>query len=212
MTMSTQERSMFDLLGIIRKHLQRRQAPVDAVGKEAAKVLSLLEPLPALVGTFSRSTHPSTRHLDAAFQAGNASTADLLAAIRPVAFDLPWRYSYAERNDAPGLEDKMAFAEIIGPEAPFKSQSICIGLTLIGPETLYPSHAHPAIELYYVAAGTAAWIANGISSRNPPASFILHPSQTVHAMQTYREPLLAVYSWSGEDVKTLSTYTTSGEG
>jgi hypothetical protein len=139
--------------------------------------------------------------------AGSNLTSDLLAAIRPVAFDLPWRYSYATRDDAPGLEDNMAFAEIIGPEAPFKSSSVCLGLTLIGPETLYPSHEHPAIELYYVAAGTATWIANGIPGLNPPGTFILHPSQIVHAMQTHREPLLAVYSWSGEDVKTLSAYT-----
>lgn len=210
--MSAKERSIFDLIGTIRNHLQRRKVTGDAVGKEAARVLSLLQPLPALEGTFSRSTHPSTRHLDAAFDAGNASTADLLAAIRPVAFDLPWRYSYAERDDTPGLEDNMAFAEIIGPEAPFKNRSVCIGLTLIGPETLYPSHAHPATELYYVAAGTAAWTVNGISSRNPPGAFILHPSQIVHAMRTYREPLLAVYSWSGEDVETPSAYTTSGKG
>lgn len=209
MTISAKESSIFDLLGIIRNHLQRRGVTGDAIGKEAAKVLSLLEPLPPLEGAFLRSSHPSTRHLDAAFGAGNASTADLLAAIRLVAFDLPWRYSYAKRDDTPGLGDNMAFAEIVGPEAPFKSQSVCIGLTLIGPETLYPSHAHPAIELYYVAAGTAAWIANGISSRNPPGAFILHSSQTVHAMQTYREPLLAVYSWSGEDVRTLSAYTAS---
>jgi quercetin dioxygenase-like cupin family protein len=212
MTMFAKERSIFDLIGAIQNHLQQRKVTGDTVGKEAARVLSLLEPLPTLAGTFSRSTHPSTRHLDAAFEAGNASTVDLLAAIRPVAFDLPWRYSYAKRDDAPGLEDNMAFAEIIGPEAPFKSHSVCIGLTLIGPETVYPSHVHPATELYYVAAGTATWIANGIPSRNPPGAFILHPSQFVHAMQTYQEPLLAVYSWSGEDLETLSAYTTSGKG
>jgi len=210
--MSAKVRSIFDLIGEIQNHLRRRKVIGDAPGKEIAKVLSLLEPLPPLEGAFPRSIHPSTRHLEAAFVAGNASTADLLAAIRPVAFDLPWRYSYAKRDDAPSLEDNMAFAEIIGPDAPFKSQSVCIGLTLIGPEMLYPSHAHPAIELYYVAAGTATWIANGIPSRNPPGAFILHPSQTVHAMQTHREPLLAVYSWSGEDVETHSAYTTSAKG
>ena len=199
--------SIPDLIGTIQTHFQRRKAIGDAVGKEATSVLSLLEQLPPLEGTFTRSYHPSTRHLGPAFEAGNASTADLIAAIRPIAFNLPWRYSYSKRDDAPRLEENIAFAEIIGPEAPFKSESVCLGLTLIGPDTLYPPHEHPAVELYYVAAGTATWIANGISSRNPPGAFILHPSQVIHAMQTHREPLLAVYSWSGEDVKTLSSYT-----
>jgi mannose-6-phosphate isomerase-like protein (cupin superfamily) len=212
MTVFAKVRSVLDLIGTIQNHLQRRKVTGDVPGKEIAKVLSLLDPLPPLEGEFPRSAHPSTRHLEAAFEAGNASTADLLAAIRPVALDLPWRYSYAKRDDAPGLEDNMAFAELIGPDAPFKSQSVCIGLTLIGPEILYPSHAHPAIELYYVVAGTATWIANGIPSRNHPGAFILHPSQTVHAIQTHQEPLLAVYSWSGEDVKTPSAYTMPAKG
>jgi mannose-6-phosphate isomerase-like protein (cupin superfamily) len=204
---STNAPAILALIEVIKTHFQRRQAKSDTVTQEIAKVLSLLDPLPALVGTFQRNHHPSTRHLEAALFSGNASTTDLLAAIRPVAFDLPWRYSYAKRADAPGLEENMAFAEIIGPEAPFKSDRVCLGLTLIGPETLYPAHAHPAVELYYVAAGTATWTANGIANRNPPGVFILHPSQVVHTMQTHREPLLAVYSWSGEDVKTLSAYT-----
>ena len=67
--MSAKERSILDLIGTIRNHLQQRKVTGDAVGKEIAKVLSLLEQLPPLEGTFSRSTHPSTRHLDAAFDA-----------------------------------------------------------------------------------------------------------------------------------------------
>jgi len=201
--------SILTLIGTIKAHFQRRQATGDAVAQEIDKVLSLLKPLPALEGEFPRTRHPSARHLAKAFEAGNASTAALLDAIRPVARNLPWRYSYAKRDDAPGLEKNMAFAEIIGPEAPFQSDRVCLGLTLIGPETLYPIHEHPAIELYYVAAGTATWTADGVSSKNAPGAFILHPSQIVHAMQTHWEPLLAVYSWSGADVKTLSSYTPS---
>jgi len=199
--------SILTLIGTIQAHFQRRQAANDVVAQEIARVLSLLTPLPELDGVFPRTRHPAARHLAAAFEAGNASTADLLAAIRAVARNLPWRYSYAKRDDAPGLEKNMAFAEIIGPEAPFQSDRVCLGLTLIGPKTFYPAHAHPAIELYYVAAGTATWTADGVSSKNAPGAFILHPSQIVHAMQTHSKPLLAVYSWSGADVKTLSTYT-----
>jgi hypothetical protein len=166
----------------------------DDVGQEAARVLALLNPLPALAGTFPENEHPSTRHLEAALAPSDDTTDDLLAAVRGVAYHLPWRYSYAKRSDAPGLEDNMAFAEIIGPEAPYVSERVCLGLTLIGPNTFYPPHRHPAIELYYVVAGEATWTANGSSRRNPPDAFILHDSQMIHAMQTHQRPLLAVYT------------------
>jgi len=107
------------------------------------------------------------------------------------------------------LGQNIAFAEIIGPAAPFRSDSVCLGLTLIGPETLYPVHRHPAIELYYVVAGIATWTLDGLSQDHPPGTFILHPSQAIHAMRTHAEPLLAIYSWSGSDVRTSSVYTNS---
>ena len=197
------------LIAAIQHRLHERAAVDDGVGQEAARVLALLDHLPGLAGAFTRCEHPSTRHLHGALAAGESGDAELLAASRPVALYLPWRYSYATRDDAPGLEENMAFAEIVGPEAPYKTDRVCLGLTLIGPDTFYPPHAHPAIELYYVASGTATWTANGIPSRNSPGAFILYPSQVVHAMHTQQEPLLAVYSWSGEDVKTLSEYSLS---
>jgi mannose-6-phosphate isomerase-like protein (cupin superfamily) len=210
MKISTNIDGIQSLISMIQISLRSRTVARDAIGNEAAGVLSLLEPLPVLDGTFSRSTHPSIRHLNAAFESGSAATTDLLDAIRPVALDLPWRYSYALRDDAPGLGNNMAFAELIGPEAPYKSDRVCVGLTLIGPEIIYPSHSHPAVELYYVVAGKATWVANGVSRLIFPGEFILHGSQVVHAMLTTSEPLLAVYTWSGKDVISPSVYLVSG--
>ena len=197
---------ILNLIAAIQTNFRQHKSADDAVNREIAKVLSLLEVLPPLEGSFPRSSHPVTRHLDAAFASGSDATEKLLSAIRPVAYDLPWKYNYARRDDAPGLENTMGFAEIIGPEAPFRSKSVCLGLTLIGAETLYPTHFHPAIELYYVTAGTATWTADGSSRDKAPGTYILHPSKIVHAMRTHKEPLLAVYSWSGDDVETLSSY------
>lgn len=170
-------------------------------------VLALLEPLPPLTDEFTRSTHSVTRHIGAALQAGNESTVALLEVVRPVIRFLRWRYSYRARAGAGSLGDNVAFAELVGPEAPFRSDSVCLGLTLIAPATLYPSHRHPAIETYYVLAGTAIWTLDGVSRENPPGTYILHPSQAVHSMQTHAEPLLAIYTWSGPDVRTPSVYT-----
>jgi quercetin dioxygenase-like cupin family protein len=195
------------LIASIKAELAGRKSAGEAIEGEIEKVISLLEPMPILAGGFPRSRQAATRHIHSALQGGNDSTVALLALIRPVIRFLPWRYNYPLRDDAPDLEQNIAFAEIIGPEAPFRSDSVCLGLTLIGPKTLYPPHRHPAVELYLVAAGTATWTLDGVSREQPPGSCILHPSQAVHAMQTGAEPLLAIYSWSGSDVRTTSVYT-----
>jgi mannose-6-phosphate isomerase-like protein (cupin superfamily) len=197
------------LIASVKTTFARGKLADDPVGREIQRVVSLLEPLPPLTDKFAKNNHAVTRHIKAALQAGNASTVALLDAIGPVIRFLPWRYSYPTRDDAPDLGQNIAFAEIIGPAAPFRSDSVCLGLTLIGPETLYPAHRHPAIELYYVVAGIATWTLDGVSHDHPPGTFILHPSQAVHAMQTHAEPLLAIYSWSGSDVRTTSVYTNS---
>jgi mannose-6-phosphate isomerase-like protein (cupin superfamily) len=130
----------------------------------------------------------------------------LLTAIRPATHDLPWRYSYEQRDGAPSLGENIAYAEIIGPDAPYRSTIFCMGLTLFAPESLYPPHRHPAVELYYVVSGTANWSLNNRDRYLPPGEFVLHRSLATHAMRTRREPLFAVYTWSGEDIHTSSVY------
>lgn len=66
------------------------------------------------------------------------------------------------------------------------------------PETIYPAHAHPAVELYHVVSGTALWTAGDILRRRVPGDFILHPSGVRHATRTQAQPLLAIYTWTGE--------------
>jgi mannose-6-phosphate isomerase-like protein (cupin superfamily) len=197
------------LIASIEATLAARKSTDDAVGREIQKILSLLQPLPALTGRFSKSSQAATRHIEPALRAGNESTQALLEAIGPVIRYLPWRYSYPPRDDRADLGQHIAFAEIVGPEAPFRSDHVCLGLTLIGPQTLYKMHRHPAIELYHVVAGTAAWTLDDVSRDNQPGTYVLHPSQAVHAMQTRAQPLLAIYFWSGTDVRTASVYVDS---
>lgn len=102
----------------------------------------------------------------------------------------------------------MAWAELVGPLAPFHSDKVCLGVTAIGPHTRYPEHLHPAAEVYFVLSGTARWTAEGVTHERPPGSFILHPSNIVHVMETGDEPLIAAYTWSG-DIVSPSIYTDS---
>lgn len=152
------------------------------------------------------SAHRVVEVLPMALELLERQSPALALALAPIADGLPWRYSYQPRSDHPGLEGRMAWAEIVGPpQSLFPSQEVCFGLTLIGPHTHYPAHFHPAVELYQVVAGTAHWQLDGRWSPQPPGQFILHPANAVHAMRTEDEPLLAIYSWSG-DIHTLSSY------
>lgn len=184
--------------------LSGRAAAKDDVGEESAKMLNLAIPEPT--GNFTKSNFPITEFIGAALRYGTAETQPLLDVLASSLPNLPWKYNYEPREDMPDLGLKMAWGEIIGPEAPYVCNSFCFGFTLIAPNSFYPAHRHPAIELYYVLSGTAEWTLEGKTTQHKPGTFILHPSNAVHSMRTGDEPLLAMYTWSGDDVITLSQY------
>ncbi len=130
--------------------------------------------------------------------AAGASVAVIADALAACSFPLPWRYHYPLRADAPDLAERIGFAELIGPAGPLISESNRIGFTLMAPETYYPWHAHPAVELYVVISGTARWMTATSGRELPPGAFVRHLSNEPHAMRTQREPLLALYAWSGD--------------
>jgi mannose-6-phosphate isomerase-like protein (cupin superfamily) len=182
-------------------------APEDDIAGELRQVLALLPEVTPVEtdNLFGDPSHKVGQFIDAALVPKTGTVEAVLAVMRPLARTLPWRYNYEPRADRPGLENRMAWAEFIGSEAPIRSPSVCLGVTLIGPHTLYPLHHHPAVELYFVISGTATWTKAGVARRLPPGSFVLHESNVVHAMETGDEPLLAAYAWTG-DIDTLSTY------
>jgi mannose-6-phosphate isomerase-like protein (cupin superfamily) len=207
MTTSLSPAAALSVVDAIRRHFAQRLAQereTPEIAAELARALALLDDV-----DFSA---PDAAHLRASrhpviSQLANLAVADnaILAACLPHLDVLPWRYSYDARADYPGLETRMAWAELVGPIAPFKSMRVCLGLTAIGARTLYPAHTHPAVETYLVLSGAARWTMNGVTRTQPPGTFILHPENVVHAMQTDAEPLLAAYAWTG-DVATLSSY------
>ena len=172
----------------------------DAVGEEIRRVLALLDRAAVDQLPVAPTHHPLIRHLPATLDLAAATAPEVAALLRGCGEALPWRYGYAARPDQPGLEAAMGWAELVGPAAPLRSDEVCFGLTLIGPATNYLEHAHPAVELYHVLAGTAAWSAAGETRWQPPGAFVLHPSNVIHAMRTAEEPLLALYSWTGDVV------------
>lgn len=176
--------------------------PKDDISKEIAKVTSLV--IPDQVEPFEKSSSPLIQYVRSSTLHGNTETEPLLDLIKEVADYLPWKYNYEDRSD---LGSYLGWAELIGPEAPFRTSEYCLGFTLISPNTLYPEHKHPATELYKVLSGTSDWTLEGVTTPRSPGDIILHPSNRVHKMETHEETLLALYTWTGNDVVTLSTYT-----
>jgi mannose-6-phosphate isomerase-like protein (cupin superfamily) len=205
-TSSIPDRLVRVLIASVQATLLQRSSSDDPIAQEARRVLQGLAPALLQTAEFEESQHPIV-HIGASATANPCSaTSSLVEALRPVLNYLPWQYSYPERADAPALGERIAFAEIIGPAAPWISPTVCVGFTLIAPHTNYPPHHHPATELYYVLAGNATWSLRGVTQLRAPGTFILHPSEAEHAMRTNHEPLLALYTWSGTDVRTTSVY------
>jgi Cupin domain. len=172
----------------------------DKVGDEIRRVLERLDAADKAFHPAAPTGHPLLAHLFRALDLADQSAPQAAGILRPIAGLLPWRYGYDARPDAPGLESAMGWAELVGPKAPIRSDAVCFGLTLIGPHTHYLPHRHPAVELYHVLAGRAEWTADAVARFQPPGAFILHARDQVHAMRTEQEPLLAVYSWTGDVV------------
>jgi mannose-6-phosphate isomerase-like protein (cupin superfamily) len=194
------------LIASVRTTLLQRCSSDDPIAQEAARVLRGFDPALLQPAEFPKSRHPIVQTGTPAMANHCPATSGLVDALRPVLNYLPWQYNYPEHADAPALGERIAFAEIIGPAAPWINPSVCVGFTMIAPHTYYPSHHHPATELYYVLAGNATWDLRGVTQQRAPGTFILHPSEAEHAMRTNHEPLLALYTWSGTDVRTTSAY------
>ena len=186
-----------------RKKVSQDQRLSD-LNSEIEKVISL--GLPNQVESFEKNSSPLLKYLDDPFVQGNKETNHLVELIKDVMEYLPWKYNYEERGENSNLGSYMGWAELIGPEAPYRTTKYCLGFTLISKGTLYPEHKHPAIEIYKVLSGTADWTLEKVTTLRNPGEVILHPSNKIHKMQTYDETLLALYIWSGNDVVTLSSY------
>lgn len=182
-------------LDVLVSRLAERARIDDEPGRELARVLAALSRLAFAEGRLEAGVHPVALLAEALQPNG---IEDVIQAFSPLFRDLPWRYGYSSRIDLPGLENRMAWAELVGPLAPFRSEEICLGLTYIAPHTRYVEHRHPAVESYFVLSGSARWTAAGLGAERSPGSLILHGADVSHQMETGNEALLAAYTWSGD--------------
>jgi len=178
---------------LARAWLRRGIRRTDAVGAEVRRVDPMIGQAESSAMPVIATHHPVTRCLAAATQGFRG-----LEDLQRIGPSLPWRHGYDPHPSRAGLEDRLAWVEIVGPAAPLRHPALCVGFVLMAPHTVYPAHAHPAVELYHVISGTALWTAADVATERRPGDFILHPSGISHAMTTAEEPLLAIYSWTGD--------------
>jgi Dimethlysulfonioproprionate lyase len=135
------------------------------------------------------------------WQEATSGDAPLLAPLARVAPELGWvqNPNYVARPPDSDFLDNYGYAVLAGAGGLVASHTLALGLLLLGPRTHYPTHRHPAVEIYVVAGGEAEWRKdNGPWRRQPPGAVIRHESMTPHATRTLAEPLLAVYLWQGD--------------
>ena len=86
-----------------------------------------------------------------------------------------------------------------GPPAPIRCETMALGILLLGPDTHYPLHSHPAVELYVTLSGDGDWWREPGPWRSEPVrTAIYHAPNVRHATGAGAVPLLAVYLWRGD--------------
>lgn len=112
-------------------------------------------------------------------------------------FDLPWTDGgFVLPMEISG---RNAYAEVVGPDGPLRSEKCRFGFYLQAPNCLYPAHSHAAEELYLILSGMADWRLDGAAAFRPGARELVHhlPWQS-HEMRTGSAPLLALWVWLGD--------------
>jgi Dimethlysulfonioproprionate lyase len=147
------------------------------------------------------SSVPVLRWLPHIQQSASTFSAPLVNALAAAAPSLAWRRSYSPAAVGAQFYENYGWTEFAGLTGPMPSKHLACGVLLLGPHVTYPPHRHEAEEIYVPLAGTAAWKHGTDRWRERlPGSVIHHARYEPHAMQTGREPMLALYLWRSENL------------
>lgn len=134
-------------------------------------------------------THlPNVNHDSQAF-------VDALLAVLPQA---EWRTTYTADQVGLDFVNRYGYLELYGPDGHYISQQSRAFIGYWGNHLHYPPHHHPAEELYYIAAGQAAFA----TQSQPPIQRTagqsqIHSSNEVHSMDTDQSAVLCFVLWRG---------------
>jgi dimethylpropiothetin dethiomethylase len=99
----------------------------------------------------------------------------------------------------PDLADHLAVTEILGPQGLFQSDSVSLGIILLAPGVMYPTHKHAAEELYLVLSGHLHWYLDeqSVGTRHS-GEFVCHKPWQRHAMTNGPKASLLFWGWTGD--------------
>ena len=129
----------------------------------------------------------------------------LLAPLAALGPSLGWvqNPNYVAAPPSPDFLGSYGYAVLAGPGGLVASEALALGVLMLGPGIHYPTHRHPAVEIYVPLAGEAEWQKGEEPwRREPPGAVIRHEFMVPHATRTLAAPLLAAYLWRGD----LATY------
>lgn len=124
-----------------------------------------------------------------------------LRALRP-SLSFVQNPNYVAAPPTAGFLERYGYAVLAGPStgppALIEHAGLAFGVLLLGPHTTYPTHVHPAAELY-LPLGAATWSLGGAAPQLRPAgTSIVHRANEPHETRTGATPLAALYIWLGE--------------
>ncbi|MBV6272572.1 hypothetical protein KVP09_06535 [Alcaligenaceae bacterium CGII-47] len=147
----------------------------------------------------SRPLLPQAQQLSAI--ASNLADAPLGAALTDTLSILPWTQNpnYRGRPEFADYLSVSTYCMLTGSGGLVANDQVWSGLFIMGANTDYPAHAHPALEAYFILSGTAIWWREGENPiARPEGSTVFHDRMRSHAMRTLNEPLLCYFLQSGE--------------
>jgi len=188
---------------MLRGFLADASAALKATGhKEAVKVAEMLAEV-EVPQHWQKTTQPAAlQQLPDALAAIDCHPA--AEKLGAVAQHLQWQEAQREMPEV--FVGKYCYAIIVGPEGMIKDDRFNFGTYFQSSETFYPSHSHQAVELYLPLSGTAHWQRDNKEFQPvTPGTLIHHPSYLPHATWTLADPMLAIWSWTGD--LSFDTYT-----
>lgn len=179
---------------------------LDAIGRRLGNYplfvaeLGLLKTLSPQAQSEIRTPLPVQCHWPVA---GAGDELGRLMAMVDQAIKAGWRQNPNYRAAPPGADflENYGYLECAGPDAPYRTPHLRLGLLLLGPGTLYPAHHHPAEEIY-LPLGPGRWWKEGEGWQTRAGGDVIHhPPMCPHATESGDTALAAIYLWRGEIVR-----------
>ncbi len=124
---------------------------------------------------------------------------ELYNASRNAFGQVRWTEFYEEDEWSKPFLESFANGEGIGPDGRLQHNEVILGLFILGPNTTYPEHAHPAEEFYLVLSGNPEFkVGDNNFELKEAGSIVWHHSNISHAIRTGSEPFYAIYGWRGK--------------